>query len=91
MGIEEKIKDIEDGYVMKNESVANAKDANYTLLLMGEKNYYTPILMNKELENSMFTRLYLYGGAGQNIFENVHMENGVMLFKVNFNNTAAGA
>ena len=82
---------IEDGYVMKNESVANAKDANYTLLLMGEKNYYTPILMNKELENSMFTRLYLYGGAGQNIFENVHMENGVMLFKVNFNNTAAGA
>lgn len=82
---------IEDGYVMKNQSVGNVKDANYTLLLIGEKNQYTPILMSNELANSMFTRLYLYGGAGQNIFENVHTENGVMLFKVNFNNTAAGA
>lgn len=82
---------IEDGYVMKNESVGNVNNANYTLLLMGEKNQYTPILMSNELANSMFTRLYLYGGAGQNIFENVHMENGVMLFKVNFNNTVAGA
>ncbi len=82
---------IEDGMVMKNQSVGNVKNANYTLLLMGEKNQYTPILMSNELANSMFTRLYLYGGAGQNIFENVHTENGVMLFKVNFNNTVAGA
>lgn len=82
---------VEDGMVMKNESVGNVKDANFTLLLMGEKNQYTPILMSNELANSMFTRLYLYGGAGQNIFENVHAENGVLLFKVNFNNTAAGS
>ena len=46
--------------------------------------------MSNELSNSMFTRMYLLGGAGQNIFENVHMENGVMLFNVNFNNTVAG-
>ena len=39
----------------------------------------------------MFTKLYLLGGAGQNIFENVHVENGVMLFKVNFDKTKAGA
>ncbi len=82
---------IEDGYIMKNESVGNVKNANYTLMLMGQDNQYTPILMSNELANSMFTRLYLYGGAGQDIFEPVHTESGVMLFKVNFDNTKAGA
>ncbi|MDO5823643.1 STT3 domain-containing protein [Methanobrevibacter sp.] len=80
---------IEDGYVVKNESVGNVKDANYTLMLIGDKNQYTPILMNNELRDSMFTRLFLLGGAGQDIFENVHADSGVMLFKVNFNKTAA--
>ncbi|MBR5954013.1 MAG: peptide transporter, partial [Methanobrevibacter sp.] len=82
---------IEDGYIMKNESVGKVKDANYTLMLMGNDNQYTPILMSNELANSMFTRLYLYGGAGQDIFEPVHSESGVMLFKVNFDKTKAGA
>ena len=81
---------IEDGYIMKNESVGDVKDANFTLFLMGNNNQYTPILISNELRNSMFTQLYLLGGAGQNIFENVHVENGVMLFNVNFNNTVAG-
>lgn len=82
---------IEDGYIMKNESIKGASDGNYTLFIMGENNQYTPILMSNELANSMFTRLYLLGGAGQDIFENVHTENGVMLFKVNFDNTKAGS
>ena len=82
---------IEDGYLMKNESVGNVKDANYTLFLMGYDDMYSPILISNELANSMFTRLYLLGGSGQNIFEPVHSENGVMLFNVNFNNTKAGA
>jgi len=76
---------------MKNESVGNVKDANYTLFLMGYDDMYSPILISNELANSMFTRLYLLGGSGQNIFEPVHSENGVMLFNVNFNNTKAGA
>ena len=81
---------VEDGYLMKNESVGNVKDANYTLFLMGEKNKYTPILISNKLANSMFTKLYLLGGAGQDIFTNVHTEEGVMLWQVNFNNTVAG-
>ena len=81
---------IEDGYIMKNETVGDVKDANFTLYLMGNENEYTPILVSNELANSMFTRLYLLGGAGQDIFENVHMENGVMLFNVNFDKTVAG-
>ncbi len=82
---------IEDGYIVKNESIKGCSDGNYTLFIMGENNQYTPILMSNELKDSMFTKLYLMGGAGQNIFENVHVENGVMLFKVNFENTKAGA
>ena len=82
---------IEDGYIMKNESIKGAKDGNYTLFIMGQNNDYTPILIDKKLENSMFTQLYLLGGANQNIFEPVHSENGVMLFNVNFDNTKAGS
>ena len=81
---------IEDGYLVKNESVGDVKDANYTLFLMGEKNVYTPILIDNKLSNSMFTQLYLLGGANQNVFTMVHMENGVSLWQVNFNNTVAG-
>ncbi|MBQ6344697.1 MAG: peptide transporter [Methanobrevibacter sp.] len=81
---------IEDGYLVKNESVGNVKNANFTLFLMGNDNNYSPILISNELANSMFTRLYLLGGSGQDIFENVHNENGVMLFNVNFDNTVAG-
>ena len=82
---------IEDGYIMKNESIKGAKDGNYTLFIMGQDNQYTPILISHELENSMFTKLYLLGGANQDIFEPVHSENGVMLFNVNFDNTKAGS
>ncbi len=82
---------VEDGILMKNESIKNATDGNYTLFLMGQNGEYTPILIDKHLENSMFTKLYLFGGGGQNIFEPVHSENGVMLFNVNFNNTKAGS
>ena len=81
---------IEDGYLVKNESVGSVKNANFTLFLMGNDDNYSPILISNELANSMFTRLYLLGGSGQDIFENVHNENGVMLFNVNFDNTVAG-
>ena len=81
---------VEDNIIMKNESIKGAEDGNFTLFLMGNDNYYTPILIHNKLINSMFTRLYLLGGANQDIFTNVHTETGVMLYKVNFENTVAG-
>ncbi|WP_405304342.1 STT3 domain-containing protein [Methanobrevibacter sp.] len=81
---------VEDNILMKNESIKGCEDGNFTLFLMGNENQYTPILMSHELVNSMFTRLYLFGGAGQDIFSLEHSESGVMLFKVNFENTVAG-
>lgn len=81
---------VEDGYVVKNETIPGAEDANYTLFLVGYNDTYTPILMSNELENSMFTRLFLLGGGNQNIFTCVHTESGISLWQVNFNNTVAG-
>ena len=80
---------VEDGYLVKNQTM-NSTDGNYTLLLMVNGNYVSPILMSNELENSMFSRLYLFGGGDQNIFKNVHMEVGVSLWEVQFENTVAG-
>ena len=68
----------------KDMIMGKKKDMIMGKILMGQDNDYTPILIDKKLENSMFTQLYLLGGAGQDIFEPVHAENGVMLFNVNF-------
>ncbi|MCC7553703.1 MAG: peptide transporter [Methanobacteriaceae archaeon] len=81
---------IENGYLVKNETLNDSDDANYTLLLMVNGESVSPILMSNELENSMFTKLYLLGGANQTIFKNVHMDTGITLWEVQFNNTVAG-
>ena len=81
---------IENGYLVKNESVGDVKNANYTLFVMRENDTYTPILIHNKLVNSMFTQLYLLGGPNQNIYEMVHMENGVSVWKIHFENTVAG-
>ena len=82
---------IEDGIITKNTTIKGASDGNYTLFITAQGNQYTPILISNELTDSMFTKLYLLGGSNQNIFELVHSEPGVMLFKINFNNTKAGS
>ena len=82
---------IENGMLVKNESVGNVENANFTLFVMGENDTYTPLLIHNKLVNSMFTKLYLLGGPNQNIFTMVHMENGVSLWRINFNNTVAGS
>ena len=57
---------------------------------MGENNTYTPILIDNKLANSMFTKLYLMGGANQDIYKMVHMENGVSLWQINFDKVGGG-
>ena len=79
---------IENNQIMKNESIKGAEKGNFTIFLVGNNNEYTPFLISNELVNSMFTRLYLMGGAGQNQFTLVHSEPGVMLFKVNFDGSS---
>ncbi|WP_409200017.1 STT3 domain-containing protein [Methanobrevibacter sp. DSM 116169] len=81
---------IQDGYLVKNETINNSNNANYSLMLMINEDYVSPILMSNELQNSMFTQLYLLGGSNQTVFKNVHMDTGVSLWEVQFNNTVAG-
>ena len=38
----------------------------------------------------MFTQLYLLGGANQDVYTMVHMENGVSLWKINFDKIGGG-
>lgn len=74
---------IEDGQVIKNETVNETGD--YFLLVFGNNGTYYSYVMNKELENAMFTKLFILGGFGQNSFELVKQENGafvVQLWKV---------
>ena len=81
---------IEDGQLMKNESVKGAEDGNFTIFLVRNgADDYTPFVIHNNLTNSMFTKLYLLGGAGQDQFTNVHTEPGVMLYKVNFDKTGS--
>lgn len=81
---------IENNQFVKNQNISTSMDGNYTIFLLGDGNTYNYILMSNELRNSMFTRLFLEGGYNQTIFTQVHMESGVSLWQVNFNNTVAG-
>lgn len=76
---------IEDNIIWKNETVNES--GNYTLFVMGENGTYTSILMSKELENSMFTKLFILSGFGQDAYELVHMEEGISLWKISGINT----
>ena len=72
---------IEDGIVWKNQTVNES--GNYTLLVIGDNGTYTSIIMSKELENSMFTKLFKINGFGQDAFQLVHVEDGISLWKIN--------
>lgn len=76
---------IEDNIIWTNETVNES--GNYTLFVMGENGTYTSILMSKELENSMFTKLFIFSGFAQDAYELVHIEPGISLWKINGINT----
>lgn len=72
--------------IVKNEIV----DSNSTLSLIaiGEKGQYTTILMDKQLEDAMFTKLFLMGGFNQTTFQPTHQEQGVLLWTPITNSTS---
>lgn len=74
---------VEDGYLKYNDTIKGNSDGNFTLFVLGQDNEYTAILMNNELKDSVFTNLFLLGGAGQDTFTLSHMENGVAVWTIN--------
>ena len=72
---------IEDGYLTVNKTLNNG--GNYTLYVIGSGNDYTAILMDNKLKDSVFTRLFLLGGAGQDTFTLTNMQEGVSTWSIN--------
>ena len=69
---------IENNYLTVNKTLD--KNANYTLYLLGSGDDYTAILMDDVLKDSVFTRLFLLGGIGQDTFELSNMQDGVSVW-----------
>lgn len=57
-------------------------DSPISILLIAQNNTYATIVMNKELESSMFTRLFLMGGNGLTKFKLASQKAGVMVWNV---------
>jgi len=66
--------------IVKDEIVS--KDSPLSIFLMVEGNSGLAIAMNRELEDSMFTRLFLLGGTGLTRFKLAHAQPGVTVWNV---------
>ena len=72
---------IEDGYLTVNKTLD--KNGNFTIYLIGSGDSYTAILMDNKLKDSVFTRLFLLGGVGQDTFTLSNMQEGVSVWTIN--------
>ena len=77
---------VQNNDVLINQIVSDS--SSFSIILVKENNSYLAVLMNKELEDSIFTRLYLTNGAGLSKFKLIHKEgrtidpSGVMVWNV---------
>ena len=72
---------IENGYLTANKTLD--QNGNYTIYLLGSGDDYTAILMDNTLKDSVFTRLFLLGGVGQDTFVLSNMQDGVSVWTIN--------
>ncbi len=73
--------------IINNNTVTQTLVSNsseYSILLINENGTYIGVAMNKELENSMFTKLFFEGGAGLTHFKSLYGQPGVMVWGVNY-------
>jgi dolichyl-diphosphooligosaccharide--protein glycosyltransferase len=61
-----------------------SNSSQYSILLINENNSYIAVAMNKELEDSMFTKLFFMGGAGLTHFKTLTSQPGVMVWGVTY-------
>ena len=67
---------VQNGSVKLNQVVSN--DSQFSILLINQNNTYIMVIMNKELEDSMFTKMFFENGAGLSQFKLVHTEGGTL-------------
>ena len=61
-----------------------SNSSQYSILLINENGTYIGVAMNKELEGSMFTKLFFEGGAGLTHFKSLYGQPGVMVWGVTY-------
>lgn len=71
---------VANNQVIKNEIVSS--DSPISIFLIIENNSALAIVMNKELENSMFTRLFIFRGSGLTKFKIASEKPGVTVWNV---------
>lgn len=69
---------IKGNQLVKNEIVDS--NSSLSLIVIGDNGTYTTIIMDKALEDAMFTKLFLLGGYNQTSFKFLHQEPGVVLW-----------
>ncbi|MEN6554654.1 MAG: STT3 domain-containing protein [Methanobacterium sp.] len=72
---------IKNNQIVMNQIVSN--QSQISILLAMDNNSCLAVAMNKELENSMFTRLYFENGAGLSRFKFAHSVGGYVVWNVN--------
>jgi dolichyl-phosphooligosaccharide-protein glycotransferase len=73
--------------IINNNTVTQTLVSNsseYSILLINENGTYIGVAMNKELESSMFTKLFFEGGAGLTHFKSLYGQPGVMVWGVTY-------
>lgn len=80
---------VQDGYLVNNQTFDN--DGNYTLYILGQDGAFTAILMDDHLKDSVFTNLFLLGGANQDTFVLSNMQDGVALWTINENSSSSSS
>ncbi len=73
--------------IINNNTVTQKLVSNssaYSILLINENGTYISVAMNKELESSMFTKLFFEGGAGLTHFKSLYGQPGVMVWGVTY-------
>jgi len=73
--------------IVNNNTVTQTLVSNsseYSILLINENGTNIGVAMNKELENSMFTKMFFEGGAGLTHFKSLYGQPGVMVWGVTY-------
>jgi dolichyl-diphosphooligosaccharide--protein glycosyltransferase len=72
---------IKNNQIVMNQIVSN--QSQISILLAMDNNSCLAVAMNRELESSMFTRLYFENGAGLSRFKFAHSVGGYVVWNVN--------
>lgn len=73
--------------VVNNGNVTQTTVSNsskFSIILFQQNNKYESFIISKELDDSIFMKLYIFGGEGLTHFKQLYKETGVVVWSVNY-------